>query len=128
MSGKILEELIDIFQPNGIDWLGDNISEDNPITYHHIVKKACGGRKSLDNGALLTKRSHKYLHSILEQKNYETYLKLNDCFKELNKTKQPPTNDYYINVHTILNGSTLTDPFEQTKTYKREMINHGKKM
>ena len=39
MSEKTLKELIDIFQPNGIDWLGDKITDDNPITYHHIVKK-----------------------------------------------------------------------------------------
>ena len=120
MSGKILEELIDIFEPNGIDWLGDKISEDNPITYHHIVKKACGGRKSLDNGALLTKRSHKYLHQVVENKDIETYIIINSCFKELNKTKQPPTNDYYLNISSVLNGCSVNNDISEKKLIKRK--------
>jgi len=105
MSDKTTENLIRIFQPNGIDWLGDEISKDNPLTYHHITKKSCGGRKTINNGALLTKRSHRYLHDVIEVEDTTTYMFINYCFKMLNDSKQPPNESYYRTIDALLDAT-----------------------
>lgn len=114
MSEKVLNELVDIFQPGNKDWLGDRITDDNPLTYHHIVKACNGGRKSINNGALLTKNSHRYLHSVLEKDDISTYTLINLKFKLLNCQKQPPTDEYYEDINNIL-GDRVND----FKTYKK---------
>jgi hypothetical protein len=120
MSDKVIVRLINTFEPNGIDWLGDEVSKDNPLTFHHIVKRENYGRKTLDNGALLTKRSHKFLHSVLESQDKETYLAINKEFKELNKTKQPPTSDYYLRIHDILSNTKVEDIESKQKVLIKE--------
>lgn len=120
MSDKVTKDLIDIFQPNGIDWLGDKISEDNTLTYHHITKACEKGHKTLNNGALLTKRSHKYLHEVLEREDLESYLLLNIEFKRLNMTKLQPTEEYYEKIDDILGDRTRDFRNIKVKSYRRK--------
>ena len=60
----IREDMIKIYRTNSYDWLGDKITKKNSITYHHIVKAEDGGNETIENGALLTIKSHSLIHQI----------------------------------------------------------------
>ena len=48
------------------------------LTFHHILKKQCGGKATVENGANLHKDIHAWLHS-LEQSDRELFNLINDC-------------------------------------------------
>ncbi len=119
MNGK-LKKLIDIFKPDGIDWMGIEKTKNNDYTYHHILKKEHGGKTTQDNGAILTKKAHVYLH-YLEVYDYQSYERLNYMFNVLNNTGTPPTEEYFIIIDEIINNAT---PYKEnnkpiTKTRNR---------
>jgi len=82
-------------------WMGYRLAEDNPYTFHHIKKKCKGGSKGIDNGAVLTLHAHRDLN-VMEKRIPPYYKELNKLFMELNKTKAPPTKEYYKEVNDIL--------------------------
>lgn len=98
---KVLKEMIRIYKPENKDWMGYKLNKKNPYTYHHIFKKVYGDFKTIDNGAILTVEAHELLH-YLEQKDFESYRELNRLFRELNATRQPPTREYYKEIHKVL--------------------------
>ena len=57
------------------------ITEENPLTYHHIKKKEEGGKKTIENGALLTADAQSYLHYI-ERKDINVYNQINSVLKK----------------------------------------------
>lgn len=61
-------------------WLGGNVTKQDPLTYHHIIKKCEKGKANEENGALITRSRHDLLN-ILEQWNPEIYHLLNDLFQ-----------------------------------------------
>ena len=78
----LLQELIEIYQPIGFDWLNYQITKNNILTLHHVIKTADGGILRIDNSALLTKKSHRGLH-ICEHKDFILYSEINDFFREI---------------------------------------------
>lgn len=49
------------------------------INYHHTIYKKCnGGQETVNNGTLINREIHDYLHS-LEQSNKELYNLINEC-------------------------------------------------
>lgn len=48
-------------------------------TYHHIVKKELGGASNEENGAVLHKVIHQWLHNEIETKEKELYNLINEC-------------------------------------------------
>ena len=78
----LLQELIEIYQPIGFDWLNYQITKNNILTLHHVIKTADGGLLRIDNSALLTKKSHRGLH-ICEHKDFILYSEINDFFREI---------------------------------------------
>lgn len=50
------------------------------LSYHHIIKKRDGGRNNIQNGALLNRVAHDYLH-YLEINNKDLYRELNECLQ-----------------------------------------------
>ena len=58
---RVLRIMIDIFQPEGIDWMNFALSKSNPYTFHHIVEKSKGGDKSIDNGAILAVVTYRFI-------------------------------------------------------------------
>jgi hypothetical protein len=88
----VTRELIIIYKPLDLDWLNFKITRENPITYHHIDKREFGGKKTIDNGALLTRTSHQYLH-LIESKEDKLYYAINQLLKLINKQKTPPTQE-----------------------------------
>lgn len=97
----ILRQMIVIYKPEGIDWMEYKLSRNNPYTYHHIIEKRNGGRRTLDNGAILTQYAHRYLN-LLDMKYHDYYSELNSLFLFLNRTNQPPTEEYYEEVRKVL--------------------------
>ena len=88
----VTRELITIYKPLDLDWLNFKITRENPITYHHIDKRELGGKKTIDNGALLTRTSHQYLH-LIESKEDKLYYAINQLLKLINKQKTPPSQE-----------------------------------
>lgn len=103
MNGK-LKRLITTFAPDGVDWMNVEKTNSNEYTYHHILKKEHGGSVSKDNGAILTKKAHVYLH-YLELYDNESYERLNYMFSVLNNTGMPPTEEYFIIIDEIMDNA-----------------------
>ena len=99
---RMLRIMVDIFQPEGIDWMNFAIAKGNPFTYHHIVEKCNGGDKSIDNGAILTKHSHSFLHNTLQKSCPAAYDDLQNVFTKINQTKKPVTDEMIQEIDEIL--------------------------
>lgn len=41
---KVLVDMIEIYKPNGIDWMQYKLAKNNPYTFHHIKEKRNGGK------------------------------------------------------------------------------------
>ena len=49
----------------GYDFMGYVLQPDDVFTFHHlIIPNKLGGTSTIDNGAILVRRSHTYLHLI----------------------------------------------------------------
>jgi len=90
---KDLIQMLEIYKPlSGLDWMNYKLVKKD-ITFHHIIKRSSGGRRDIDNGALLMgNTAHPYLH-IIEYKDIETYNALNKIFKFINQQKHEPTTE-----------------------------------
>ena len=98
--------MIEIYATTEFDWLGDVITDLNKLTRHHIIKKEDGGENGISNYALLTPKSH-HLMNLLEEQDQDTYNKLNNMFLELNRSIQPPREEYYQKIRHILKTNKL---------------------
>lgn len=98
-----LISMLEIYKPLeiGKDWMNYKIIKINDITFHHIIEKRNGGKKTIDNGAILIRQSHEYLN-FLDNYYHKIYNELNNMFKCLNMTSKPPTNEYYNEINYIL--------------------------
>lgn len=114
---ELVETHIDT-ENNGyyVDWMGYPITDKNPLTFHHIIKKADGGEMTKENGALLTIEAHEELN-VIEQKYPNIYKELNQLFIKLNQSGKPPTEEYWHELRQILSKiKTLSAP---VKVYRR---------
>ena len=89
LEQEMLSKLVTIYNPNGYDWMGTPITKNNPLTYHHIVKRD-EGNTTLENGALLTKSSHRKLN-MLESKDIDLYNEWNWLFYAINYSETHPS-------------------------------------
>lgn len=110
----LINKLIETFQITDVDFMGDVITIDNPLQYHHIVFKEDGGETTIDNGALLTAKSHALFHKICHN-DYVTGRQLTRTFKELIKTNKPPTKDYYEKVSYYIEKYQKRNPRKRVK-------------
>lgn len=108
---RVLRIMVDIFQPEGIDWMNFSLSRDNPFTYHHIVEKSKGGDKSIDNGAILTRRAHTFLHT-LEKVCPAAYNDLQNVFRKINDSKKPVLDEYIKEIDEILYKVLISHEYE----------------
>lgn len=89
---KITNEMLHIYKPiSHLDWMNYKLIK-SQVTFHHIVKREYGGKKTIDNGALLMPVAHQYLH-LIEFKDIDTYITLNKLFKVINNQKTEPSQD-----------------------------------
>ena len=98
---KDIKLMLKIYKTKDVDWMGYKITRNCPLTRHHIFKKVYGGANDISNYALLIQKSHEDLR-ILEKTDHKTYIELNNLFLELNRSLQPPTEEYYIKIKKLL--------------------------
>lgn len=69
-KGTVMRILSDIYLDNGVDIFNYKVSPENKVSYHHIIKReeliALGfpTTKNLENGIVLSRDAHTYLHLI----------------------------------------------------------------
>ena len=83
---SILVDMIEMYNIKDYDWMGFKIDNISDLTFHHIIKAENGGDYSLENGDILTKKAHDFLHCI-EGKNHLIYDEINILFKIINTKK-----------------------------------------
>lgn len=89
---KLKIEMLKIYKPiSNLDWMNYKLIKSD-VTFHHIIKREDGGRRDIENGALLMPVAHQYLH-LIEYKDIETYNAINRFFKYINQQKQEPTSE-----------------------------------
>ena len=82
--------------------MGYDINSIRDLTYHHIQKKEHGGPFTFDNGALLRgDTSHEYLH-IIEYKDLDMYLYINNILKQINDQQARPTKQQLLAIRDVL--------------------------
>lgn len=98
---KLKQEMIQVY--GNKCWMNELWipNKKNILTFHHILEKRNGGKAIWENGALLSLYCHEYLN-YLDMEYNKIYRELNGLFYELNRTYQPPTEDYYKEVKLIL--------------------------
>ena len=98
----VTSELIHVFQPKDIDWMGYEINTVKDLSYHHLIKKADGGLYTFDNGALLrSDTSHQYLH-LIEAKDLDMYIYINNLLKNINTQGYKPSIRQLMAIRAIL--------------------------
>ena len=85
----ITKLMVNMYNLKGIDFAGYKVSKDNPYTFHHLLKRCHGGIETIENGAILTKYSHEYLH-IVETRDLELYNYINNVLKQINEQGHEP--------------------------------------
>lgn len=101
MINEDIINMIKIYNTYELDWMGDKISSPSDLTRHHIVKKEKNGDDDINNYALLTTYSHHFIHYLEINYNKE-YNCINSLLLELNRTKMPPTSEYYDRIMPII--------------------------
>ena len=93
-NATVLDKMITIYKPNGVDWMGYRLTKGNPYTYHHIKEKRNGGKVTLSNGAILTKEAHNELN-MLDRFCPEAYEEYQAIFRYINSFNGPIPEDKY---------------------------------
>lgn len=109
--------MIEQWNMKDIDWLGYKMTKSNPYTFHHIEKKEHGGKAILSNGAIITKNPHEYIH-LIEIKDFEMYIYLNNILKEINNQGYMPIYRQYKAIDSILRQFEREHCSDRTKKGK----------
>ena len=115
---NITKQMIKIYKPNGICWLGYRITKDN-ANFHHLIKKENGGEQTINNGAILSEVGHRYLH-IIESKEIHLYLAINEVLKIINKQGYAPTEEQYRIINRLL--LSFEEEHIKDKTSKNKLL------
>lgn len=113
----ILRVMIKIWDVNTMDWLGyDNLER---YSFHHLIKKSDGGKKIIDNGAVLHQSSHSYLHTI-EYYDLDKYIFLNNILKKVNEQKMFTTKEQLEQIRYVL--KEFQNEYEGKKSLREKDI------
>ena len=112
---EVVNEMIEIYQPLGRDWMGYKMTNSNPYTYHHITEKRNGGGVTVDNGALLTKTAHSDLN-LLDLYCPEAYEEYQALFRYINESKSPITEELYEYIEELALDIFTGNGFQFSKT------------
>lgn len=86
---EITREMLRIYNPiSNLDWMNYKLVR-GQVSYHHILKRVDGGKKTIHNGAILMPVAHELLH-IIEYKEIKTYEMINKLFKIINTQLHEP--------------------------------------
>lgn len=100
----LVPQMLEIYKPVEFDWMHTAITKNSVFTIHHIKEANRGGKTTLDNCALLLKKSHRTLN-MLESRDYVLYFAWNELFMDINISRQPPS-DEHIREMKLLKAKT----------------------
>ncbi len=95
-EGKVIDILTLIYIEKGMDIFNYQITNNNKLTYHHIIKieelKSLGfpTTKTIENGIMLTNYAHSYLH-LIEEFAPDIFYHLNKIILLITKEYRLPT-------------------------------------
>lgn len=70
---------------SGIDFMGYSVINPKKLSFHHlIIPKREGGKATIENGAILTRSAHDYLH-VIERTERNFFLEITKEMIEENK-------------------------------------------
>lgn len=114
---EITKEMLKIYKPySNMDWMNYKLVRKD-LTFHHIVKRENGGKREIENGALLIPVAHQYLH-LIEYKDKETYNAINKIFYYINQQRYEPTQEQREIIEYLL--------LEFEKVHKNDKNSKGK--
>lgn len=98
---KVVQDMLKIYKPySSLDWMNYKLVKKD-VTFHHIQKRCDGGRLEINNGGLLMPNSHAYLH-LIEFLDLDTYLALNEIFKDVNYQGYEPEYEQRLIIESLL--------------------------
>ena len=92
---------------------------DRTASFHHIIKREHGGKETIENGAVLNKNAHEYLH-IIEYKDIDTYIAINKILKIINNQRDKPTTEQLEIISKLL--SMFEEEHKHDKTSKGKRL------
>jgi hypothetical protein len=92
---------------------------DRTASFHHIVKRCDGGKEEMENGAVINGMAHQYLH-IIEYKDTNTYITLNNILKLINMQREKPTEEQYFMIGRLL--TLFEEEHENDKSSKGKQL------
>ena len=98
---NVLTRMIEVYEPNGEDWMGFKLAKDNPYTFHHIRERRKGGKAALENGAILTDFGHKFLN-MLDSHYKDAYEDYQAIFRQINKNQGPIPDDLLEDIYGMM--------------------------
>lgn len=96
---NVVNIMIQLWNMQSMDWLGYDNEEQ--YSFHHLKKKCDGGEKIINNGAILHRPSHEYLHTI-EHYDLDKYIFLNNILKEVNLQRYMTTKEQLEQIRYVL--------------------------
>lgn len=100
---KVVRDMLKIYKPySSLDWMNYKLVKKD-VTFHHIQKRCDGGRLEINNGGLLMPNSHAYLH-LIEFLDLNTYLSLNEIFKDINFQGYEPEYEQRLIIESLLSS------------------------
>lgn len=100
---KVVRDMLKIYKPySSLDWMNYKLVKKD-VTFHHIQKRCDGGRLEINNGGLLMPNSHAYLH-LIEFLDLDTYLSLNEIFKDVNSQGYEPEYEQRLIIESLLSS------------------------
>jgi len=114
---QITRYMIRIYNLDKLCFMGYKL--DKTASFHHLVKREHGGKEEITNGAVLNKSAHEYLH-IIEYKDIDTYITINNILKLINQQKDRPTIEQYMMISKLL--SAFEEEHKEDRTAKGKML------
>jgi len=98
---NVLLRMIDMYEPDGEDWMGFKLTDNNTYTFHHIRERRVGGKEELENGAILTHFGHQFLNH-LDSHNKRAYNDYQAIFRRINKSRGPIDDDLREDIYGMM--------------------------
>lgn len=112
----ITKRMIKIYNLDKLCFMGYTL--DRTASFHHIVKREDGGKEVIENGAVLNKTAHEYLH-IIEYKDIGTYIAINKILKIINEQRDKPTVEQLQIISKMLSMFEEEHMYDKTSKGKR---------
>lgn len=98
----------------GYDFMGYSLQPDDVFTFHHlIIPNKLGGAYTIENGAILVRRSHTYLH-LIEKIDYLKFCYITSEMINMNVKR-------YLDLDNIRLIDEILSEFEYENQFRRNI-------